>query len=214
MKQITFDGRTADKYGTEFVNCLASAVVRVEDYFGVSGHKLDRQQAFGNTGYGKTRWVEYLFNLLTEHGESVLTVALRFDYSMASDESEEWCTGLQIEIGDVAADSEFARSVSTVFEESIRASVRIIEGKEENPLNLPPESLRQADAIFTAFAQNPEILETLRAYGLRFGISPLGAVLLSERYGDAGRRAAPNLVGLDSVRIATRFLYPIRKAGA
>jgi hypothetical protein len=67
----------------------------------------------------------------------------------------------------------------------------------ESPLNLPAELLRQADAIFAALIANPELLEQGRAYGLRFGISPLGAVLLAGRYGDAGKRAAANMVELN-----------------
>jgi len=67
----------------------------------------------------------------------------------------------------------------------------------DDPLNLPPEMLRQADAIFAALIANPEILEVGRGYGLRFGISALGAVLLADRYGEAGKRAAANLVELD-----------------
>jgi hypothetical protein len=53
----------------------------------------------------------------------------------------------------------------------------------EKPLNRPPELLRQADAIFAALVANPEIPEPGRGYGLRFGISPLGAVLLADRHG-------------------------------
>jgi hypothetical protein len=67
----------------------------------------------------------------------------------------------------------------------------------ESPLNLPPELLRQADAIFAALIANPEILEPGRGYGFRLGISPLGAVLLSDRHGEAGKRAAANMVELD-----------------
>lgn len=67
----------------------------------------------------------------------------------------------------------------------------------ENPLNVPPELLRQADAIFAALIASPELLEVGRGYGLRFGISPLGAVLLADRYGEAGKRAAANMVELD-----------------
>ncbi|MBV9155017.1 MAG: hypothetical protein JO097_02055 [Acidobacteriaceae bacterium] len=63
----------------------------------------------------------------------------------------------------------------------------------ENPLNLPPELLRQADAIFAALIANAEILEQGRGHGLRFGISPLGAVMLAEKYGDAGKRAGRQL---------------------
>jgi len=53
----------------------------------------------------------------------------------------------------------------------------------EKPLNRPPELLRQADAIFAALVANPEIPEPGRGYGLRFGISPLGALLLADRHG-------------------------------
>jgi hypothetical protein len=51
--------------------------------------------------------------------------------------------------------------------------------------------------IFAAFVANPEILEIGRGHGLRFGISQLAAVLLAEKYGDAGKRAAANLVELE-----------------
>jgi len=67
----------------------------------------------------------------------------------------------------------------------------------ESPLNLPPEVLQQVDAIFAALVANFEVLEQGRVYGLRFGISPLGAVLLADRYGEAGKRAAANMVELD-----------------
>jgi hypothetical protein len=67
----------------------------------------------------------------------------------------------------------------------------------EDPLNIPPEFLRQADAIFAALVANPELLQVGRAYGLRFGISRLGAMLLADRYGEAGKRAAANMVELD-----------------
>ena len=67
----------------------------------------------------------------------------------------------------------------------------------EDPLDIPPEMLRQADAIFAALVANPELLEIGRGYGLLFGISQLGAVLLADRYGDAGKRAAANMVEID-----------------
>lgn len=63
----------------------------------------------------------------------------------------------------------------------------------ESPLNVPPELLRQADAIFARLIASPELLELGRGYGLRFG----GAVMLADRYGEAGKRAAANMVELD-----------------
>lgn len=50
----------------------------------------------------------------------------------------------------------------------------------ENPLNVPADLLRQADAILAPPIANRDLLEQGRAYGLRFGISPLGAVLLAD----------------------------------
>lgn len=67
----------------------------------------------------------------------------------------------------------------------------------ENPLNVPPELLRQADAIFAALIANPEILELGRGYGLRFGMSPLLLVLVADRHGEAGKHVAANVVELD-----------------
>jgi hypothetical protein len=48
----------------------------------------------------------------------------------------------------------------------------------ESPLDVPPELLRQADALFAVLTANPELLEVGRSYGLRLGMSPLLAVLL------------------------------------
>jgi len=66
----------------------------------------------------------------------------------------------------------------------------------ESPLTVPPELLRQTDALFSALVANPD-LEQDRMYRLPFGIFPLGAVLLADRYGEAGRRAAANMIELD-----------------
>lgn len=67
----------------------------------------------------------------------------------------------------------------------------------ENPLNIPEELLRQADQVFAVLIANREVLELGRRYGLRFGISPLGAVLLADRFGEDGKQAASNMVELE-----------------
>jgi hypothetical protein len=67
----------------------------------------------------------------------------------------------------------------------------------ESPLNVPPELLRQADALFAVLIANPELLEIGRGYGLRLGMSPLLAVLVADRHGEAGKRVAANVVELD-----------------
>jgi hypothetical protein len=67
----------------------------------------------------------------------------------------------------------------------------------ENPLNVPPELLRQAHAIFAVIIANPDIFELGRGYGLRFGMSPLLCVLLADRHGEAGKHIAANIMELD-----------------
>jgi hypothetical protein len=67
----------------------------------------------------------------------------------------------------------------------------------EDILNLPPAAQKQADAIFAALVENIEVLALGRMHGLRFGISKLGAVMLADKYGEAGKRAAANLVELE-----------------
>jgi hypothetical protein len=61
----------------------------------------------------------------------------------------------------------------------------------------PEGTVLLAEAIFAALIANHELLEVGRRYGLRFGISALGAMLLADRCGDAGKQAAANMVELD-----------------
>jgi hypothetical protein len=75
----------------------------------------------------------------------------------------------------------------------------------ESPLNVPPELLRQADALFAVLIANPELLEIGRGYGLYGSDCRLCWRCCSlTGIGEAGKRVAVGCCGTALLSAATR----------